>query len=136
MSKQILEELKKDLRMVKGTGNLTVSNISNIVKRSTSKIILELKFNSEINQNIAHDIMDITISTLKELGKDTKENIKVSSEAVLEGTKETLKDLLKNNTQKIEEIYSILSKEVTKDIQESINSAISSAKEILKNKRF
>lgn len=136
MSKQILEELKKDLRMVKGTGNLTVSNISNIVKRSTSKIILELKFNSEINQNIAHDIMDITISTLKELGKDTKENIKVSSEAVLEGTKETLKDLLKDNTHKIEEIYSILSKEVTKDIQESINSAISSAKEILKNKRF
>lgn len=152
MSKEILNELKKDLKLAGETSNLTVSNISEIVKKATSQIVQELKFNKEMNQDIANEVMNITISTLKDLGEDTKENIKTSSEAVFKGVKETLEKELKDNTQKIEKVYQSLSENVKKDMSEAIDNVkewselsfdtlkhgidglINSAKEVLKDK--
>ncbi|WP_044418125.1 hypothetical protein [Halarcobacter anaerophilus] len=91
MSEKILEKLKTDLETAKETNDLTLSNIGQIVKEATSKIVQELKFNKEMSEDLADDVMCTVTATLKELGEDTKENIKVSSEAVIDGVNETLK---------------------------------------------
>ena len=100
MSEKILDELKKDLEVAKETNDLTLSNIGKIVKEATSKIVQELEFNKEMSVDLADDVMCTVTATLKELGEDTKENLKVSSDAVIDGVKDTLKEQYNDQSQK------------------------------------
>jgi NADH dehydrogenase/NADH:ubiquinone oxidoreductase subunit G len=123
MSEEILDTLKKDLEVAKKTKDLTLANISSIVKEATSKIVQELKFNKDMSIDLANDVMQTTTRTLKELGEDTKENIKASSEAVIDGVVETLKEQYEDKSQKMEEVYKALSHEVKKDMSAAIDNA-------------
>ena len=76
MLDKILDELKKDLEEAKEANSLTKANIEKIVKESTSKIVSELQFNKDISIDLVNSVMNTTITTLKEFGEDTKENIK------------------------------------------------------------
>ena len=97
--------------------------------------------------------MNTTITTLKEFGEDTKENIKVSSEALFDGVKETINKQYSKQSKEIEEIYTILSQEIKSDmsktvdnvkeigelsfevLKNAIDAAITSAKKTLNDKK-
>lgn len=121
MSEKILDKLKKDLEIAKETDELTLSNISAIVKEASSKIVQELEFNKDMSVDLADDVMTTVTATLKEMGEDTKENIKVSSEAVIDGVKESLQKHYNVNSQKMLEIHNALSQELKKDMSEAID---------------
>jgi ribosomal protein S17E len=152
MSEKILEKLRKDLETAKETNELTLGNIGQIVKEATSKIVQELEFNKEMSQDLADDVMCTVTATLKELGEDTKDNIKVSSEAVIDGVKETLQEQYDEKSQKISQIHNTISQEAKKDMAKAIDNvqevselsfdilksavegAIKAAKEVLEEK--
>ena len=112
MLDKILDELKKDLEEAKEANSLTKANIEKIVKESTSKIVSELQFNKDISIDLVNSVMNTTITTLKEFGEDTKENIKVSSEALFDGVKETINKQYSKQSKEIEEIYTRLMQQI------------------------
>ena len=121
MLDKILDELKKDLEEAKEANSLTKANIEKIVKESTSKIVSELQFNKDISIDLVNSVMNTTITTLKEFGEDTKENIKVSSEALFDGVKETINKQYSKQSKEIEEIYTILSQEIKSDMSKTVD---------------
>ncbi len=126
MSNAILETLRKDLETAKETNSLTLSNIGQIVQESTTKIVKELQFNKEMSLNLLNDMLDTTITTLVEMGEDTKESIKVSTETMLNTIQEYAKKRYDEQNQAFEEVQKNITGKINnlKDKGDSLNSSI------------
>lgn len=126
MSNAILETLRKDLETAKETNSLTLSNIGQIVQESTTKIVKELRFNKEMSLNLLNDMLDTTITTLVEMGEDTKESIKVSTETMLNTIQEYAKKRYDEQNQAFEEVQKNITGKINnlKDKGDSLNSSI------------
>ena len=105
MSKLKLEELVEDLKLAKEANNLTVSNIGKIVSEATTNIVKELKFDKEMTSDIVSDVVNNATTTLKELGEDTADNIKASSDAALNGVQNALKTEMESRSEKLTEVF-------------------------------
>ncbi|MCK5293993.1 MAG: hypothetical protein KAJ49_05025, partial [Arcobacteraceae bacterium] len=105
MSKLKLEELVEDLKLAKEANNLTVSNIGKIVSEATTNIVKELKFDKEMTSDIVSDVVNNATTTLKELGEDTADNIKASSDAALNGVQNALKTEMESKSKKLTEVF-------------------------------
>ncbi|MFA6760066.1 MAG: hypothetical protein WCR69_03345 [Sulfuricurvum sp.] len=126
MSNAILETLRKDLETAKETNSLTLNNIGQIVQESTTKIVKELRFNKEMSLNLLNDMLDTTITTLVEMGEDTKESIKVSTETMLNTIQEYAKKRYDEQNQAFEEVQKNITGKINnlKDKGDSLNSSI------------
>lgn len=154
MSKLKLEELVEDLKLAKEANNLTVSNIGKIVSEATTNIVKELKFDKEMTSDIVSDVVNNATTTLKELGEDTADNIKASSDAALNGVQNALKTEMESKSEKLTEVFNKIKndKSVTdlgeilddfksfsesslEHIKHAANGVIKSAKEVLEDNK-
>lgn len=104
MSNILLETLKKNLETAKETNSLTVDSIRQIVKESTIKIVDTLQFNKEMSSSLLSDMLNTTISTLREIGEDKKENIKAATEIILNTVQEYFEKQYDEQNKKFEEV--------------------------------